>query len=61
LRKDQGILVPADRPVELSDTPTIDYEGKIDGVPFEGGKAEGQPTEILQDRFIRASLPASSV
>jgi len=52
LRKDQGILVPANRPVELSDTPTIDYEGKIDGVPFEGGKAEGQPTEILQDRFI---------
>ncbi|GAC1311229.1 MAG: trigger factor [Vulcanimicrobiaceae bacterium] len=52
LRKDQGTLVPVDRPVTLGDTPTIDYEGKIDGVPFEGGKAEGQPTEILSERFI---------
>jgi trigger factor len=38
--------------VELGDVPTIDYEGKIDGVPFDGGKAEGQATEILEDRFI---------
>ena len=52
LRKDQGVLVPVDRPVTLGDTPTIDYEGKIDGVPFEGGKAEGQPTEVLSERFI---------
>ncbi len=52
LRKEQGTLVPADRPVALGDVPTIDYEGKIDGVPFDGGKAENQPTEILEDRFI---------
>jgi trigger factor len=52
LRKEQGTLVPVDRPVALGDFPTIDYEGKIDGVPFEGGKAEGQPTEIVEDRFI---------
>ncbi len=52
LRKDAGSLVPVDRPVALGDTPTIDYLGKIDGVPFDGGKAEGQPTEILEERFI---------
>ncbi len=52
LRKDQGALVPVDRAVALGDTPTIDYLGKIDGVPFEGGTAEAQPTEILEDRFI---------
>jgi trigger factor len=52
LRKDAGTLVPAERPVAFGDVPTLDYEGKIDGVPFEGGKAEGQSTEILEDRFI---------
>ena len=52
LRKEQGTLVPADRPVAFGDVPTIDYEGKIDGVPFDGGKAENQPTEMLEDRFI---------
>jgi trigger factor len=52
LRKEAGSLVPVDRPVALGDVPTIDYEGKIDGVPFDGGKAEGQATEILEDRFI---------
>jgi trigger factor len=52
LRKDAGTLVPADRPVALGDTPTIDYTGKIDGVAFEGGTAENQPTEIDAERFI---------
>ena len=52
LRKDSGTLLPVDRPVALGDVPTIAYEGKIDGVPFDGGKAENQPTEILEERFI---------
>ena len=52
LRKDAGTLVPVDRAVELGDTPTIDYLGKIDDVPFDGGSAQNQATEILEDRFI---------
>ena len=52
LRKDQGTLVPVERPVTLGDTPTIDYLGKVDGVAFDGGAAESQPTEILEERFI---------
>ena len=52
LAKDSGTLVPVERPVELGDTATIDYSGKIDDVPFEGGTATNQATEILEDRFI---------
>jgi trigger factor len=52
LRKDAAVLIPVDRPVQLGDTATIDYEGKIDGVPFDNGAATGQQAEILEDRFI---------
>jgi trigger factor len=52
LRRDAVTLVPVDRPVELGDVATLDYVGRIDGVPFEGGKAENQPTEISEERFI---------
>jgi trigger factor len=31
---------PADAPVKPGDRVTVDFEGKIDGEPFEGGKAE---------------------
>ena len=52
LRRDAATLVPVDRAIELGDTATRDYEGKIDGVPFDGGTATGEPTEILESRFI---------
>jgi trigger factor len=52
MRKDAATLVPVDRPVQLGDTATIDYEGKIDGVPFENGTATGQQAEIAEERFI---------
>jgi trigger factor len=52
LRREAGTLVPVERPVEFGDVATLDYEGRIDGVPFEGGKAENQPTEIATGRFV---------
>lgn len=52
LRRDAATLVPVDRAIELGDTATLDYEGKIDGVAFDGGTATGEPTEILESRFI---------
>jgi len=52
MQKDAATLVPADRPVKLGDVATIDYAGKIDGVPFEGGTATGQQVEVSEDRFI---------
>ena len=32
---------PAAEPARVDDRVTIDFEGKVDGVPFDGGKAEG--------------------
>lgn len=52
LARDRATLVPADREARLGDVVTIDYEGKVDGVPFEGGSAQGQQTELSEERFI---------
>ncbi|MGC8485377.1 MAG: trigger factor [Candidatus Baltobacteraceae bacterium] len=52
LARDRGTLVPVDRPAALGDIVTIDFIGRIDGTPFEGGSAEGQVAELLEDRFI---------
>lgn len=52
MRRDAATAVPVDRPVQLGDVATIDFAGKIDGVAFDGGTAEGQETEILEERFI---------
>ena len=41
-----------DGPVETGDIATIDYEGKKDGVAFEGGTSEGYPLEIGSGSFI---------
>lgn len=52
MRRQAATLVPVDRPVQLGDMATLDYEGKIEGVAFEGGTAQGQETEIRQESFI---------
>lgn len=52
MRKDAATLVPVDRPVQLGDTAVLDFEGKVDGTPFEGGTAKGEQTEITESRFI---------
>ena len=41
-----------DRPVEKGDITIIDFEGSVDGVKFEGGKAEGHELEIGSGSFI---------
>ncbi|MGZ3550803.1 MAG: trigger factor [Vulcanimicrobiaceae bacterium] len=52
LARDRATLVPAEREAKLGDVVTVDYEGKIDGTPFEGGTAKGQVTELSEERFI---------
>ncbi|MEO9263944.1 MAG: trigger factor, partial [Candidatus Baltobacteraceae bacterium] len=52
LAKERAILAPVDRPAALGDVVTMDYEGKVDGVAFEGGTATGQMTELDESRFI---------
>ena len=41
-----------DRPVKDGDITTIDFEGFVDGVPFEGGKGENYPLTIGSGAFI---------
>ena len=41
-----------DRAVKSGDTVDIDYEGSVDGVPFDGGKAEHQSLVIGSGSFI---------
>ena len=41
-----------DRPVEKDDTVVIDFEGFVDGVAFEGGKAEEHELVIGSNTFI---------
>ena len=52
LAKDRATLVPVERPAQLGDVVTMDFEGKIDGVPFEGGTAQQQVAELDENRFI---------
>jgi trigger factor len=41
LRKQRTRFVPAERPAQDGDRLTVDFQGTIDGQPFEGGAASG--------------------
>ncbi len=41
-----------DRPAALEDIVNIDFEGFVDGVAFEGGKAEGHQLKLGSGQFI---------
>lgn len=45
---------PAAEPAADGDRVTIDFEGKIDGVPFDGGKAEGFQFIVGEGRMLEA-------
>ncbi len=45
---------PAAEPAAEGDRVTIDFEGKIDGVPFDGGKAEGFQFLIGEGQMLEA-------
>ena len=46
------IISIEDKPVEKGNIATIDFEGFVDGVAFDGGKAEGHELEIGSNTFI---------
>ena len=50
--KNSRLVSVDDRPVENGDITVIDFEGSVDRVPFEGGKAEGHELEIGSNTFI---------
>lgn len=41
-----------DRAAAMDDVANIDFEGTIDGVPFDGGKAEGHSLKLGSGQFI---------
>jgi trigger factor len=43
---------PADYAAQTGDLVIMDYEGKVDGEPFEGGKGEGMSVELGSGRLI---------
>ncbi len=46
-------MIPVeDRAIENDDTVNIDYEGFLDGVPFEGGKGESYDLKVGSNTFI---------
>ena len=45
-------LVAVDREARLGDTVVLDFEGFDNGVPFEGGKAEGHSLELGSGAFV---------
>ena len=42
----------SDRPAQIGDTAVIDYEGSIDGVPFDGGKDNNHHLKLGSGTFI---------
>ena len=51
-RQNAARIVSVERPVQNGDTVTIDFEGFVDGVAFEGGKGENYNLEIGSHSFI---------
>ena len=50
--RNSRIITVEDRAVESGDITVIDFEGFVDGVPFDGGKAEGHELTIGSNAFI---------
>ena len=50
--KNSRLVTVEDRAVEDKDVAVIDFEGFVDGVAFDGGKAEGHELEIGSHSFI---------
>ncbi len=50
--KNARMVTVTDRAAANGDTAVINYEGSVDGVPFEGGKAENHGLELGSHSFI---------
>ncbi|WP_348675831.1 trigger factor [uncultured Abyssibacter sp.] len=52
IRQQHKVWKPVERASETGDKVKLDFLGKLDGEPFEGGKAEDQEVELGSGRFI---------
>ncbi len=50
--RNSRMITVTDRPAENGDTAVIDYTGTVDGVEFEGGKAENYELKLGSNTFI---------
>jgi trigger factor len=48
----QGLITVEDAPHRIGYITDIDYEGFVDDVPFDGGKAEGRTLVLGSNTFI---------
>ena len=51
-REKNARMVTVDRPAEMGDLVALNFDGSIDGVPFEGGKAEDFELTLGSKSFI---------
>lgn len=56
-RKRNARIVSVERPAQDGDTAVIDFEGFLDGVPFEGGKGEGFSLVLGSGQFVPGFEP----
>ena len=52
LRKQNATIAPKEGQAEKGDIVVMDFEGSVDGVPFEGGAAENHELELGSGTFI---------
>lgn len=52
LRKQNARIMTVERAAKKGDMVTIDFDGSVDGVPFDGGKAENYELELGSNTFI---------
>ena len=52
LKERNSRMVSVDRPAKDGDTVVIDFEGFVDGVPFDGGKSEKHNLKLGSGQFI---------
>lgn len=52
LRRQQASYTKVERAAQDSDRVTIDFEGKLDGTPFEGGKGTNMPVVVGAGRML---------
>lgn len=52
LREQRPTYAAVDREARDTDRVTVDFEGSIDGQPFEGGKAESYPIDLGAGRML---------
>ena len=52
VQKRNARMLTVERPAEMGDTVNIDFEGFLNGEPFDGGKAEGHSLELGSNSFV---------